>query len=108
MAIPSARPTMTMARPNSSGRSLSAAMAAAPVYATAIAAPIEAPATAIAAPIRAAEPVHVDGPDPADELLQGLRRQRARLGVEHGAVADGHQRGDRRDPEGRGELGLRL
>src|SRR5271165_41586 len=55
MAMPSANPTITIARPNNSGRSLSAASAAAPVYATAIAAPIDDPATAIAAPSNAAQ-----------------------------------------------------
>ena len=53
--MPSANPTITIARPNNSGRSLSAASAAAPVYATAIAAPIDDPATAIAAPSSAAQ-----------------------------------------------------
>ena len=46
---------MTIARPKISGFSLIAASAAAPVYATAIAAPIEDPATAIAAPIDGAQ-----------------------------------------------------
>src|SRR5664279_1508271 len=54
--MPSARPTITMARPNISGRSLIAASAAAPVYATAIAAPIDEPATAIAAAMSAVPP----------------------------------------------------
>src|SRR6478752_3371268 len=53
MAMPSARPTITMARPKISGRSLTAASAAAPAYATAMPAPIDDPATAIAAPISA-------------------------------------------------------
>src|ERR1019366_9396253 len=48
MAMPSARPTKTMARPNISGRSLMAARAADPVYATAMAAPMDDPATAMA------------------------------------------------------------
>src|SRR6516165_5240594 len=51
--MPSDSPTITMARPNNSGRSLIAAIAAEPVYATAIAAPIDEPATAMAAPISA-------------------------------------------------------
>src|SRR6478672_11631794 len=61
MAMPSARPTITIARPNISGRSLMAASAAAPVYATAMAAPIDDPATAIAAASRAMPPAPDDG-----------------------------------------------
>ena len=61
---------MTIARPKISGRSLIAASAADPVYATANAAPSDEPATAIAAPINA-DPfvelalVVLDAADPA-------------------------------------------
>src|ERR1017187_5070176 len=53
MAMPSERPTNTIARPKSSGFSLIAASAAEPVYATAIPAPTDDPATAMAAPMKA-------------------------------------------------------
>src|SRR6476620_852173 len=56
MAMPSASPTITIARPNISGRSLIAARAAEPVYATAMDAPLDDPATAMAAAINAVPP----------------------------------------------------
>ncbi len=74
MAMPSASPTITMARPKSSGRSLIAARAAAPVYATAMAAPMDEPATAIAAAISASPPAPVDSWTAAGRADRGARR----------------------------------
>jgi hypothetical protein len=52
--------------------------------------------------------VHVQGPDLADQVLEGGGRQGAGLGVEDDTVAHGHHGGDRGDAERLSDLDLGL